>query len=259
MATYRFILVEERSPGVLLVTLNRPQQLNALSAGLLGELGSALLAAAEDKAVRAVVLAGNERSFSAGADIKEMVAEGIAAIDNPARAQAQWHIARFPKPLIAAVEGYCYGGGHELALTCDMIIAGENARFGQPEIDIGVIPGDGGTQRIPRVAGKGLAMKMCLLGEPIDARTALAAGLAAEVVPAGQALPRALELAAKIAAKAPVAVRLAKQAVLAAFSTTLEQGLGVERQAARLAFTTEDQKEGMAAFVEKRPPQFTGR
>jgi enoyl-CoA hydratase/carnithine racemase len=259
MVSYRFILVEQPSPGVLLITLNRPQQLNALSSGLLGELGSALLAAAEDGAVRAVVLAGNERAFSAGADIKEMVAEGLAAIDNFARAEAQRRIAHFPKALIAAVEGYCLGGGHELALTADIIIAGEKARFGQPEIDIGVIPGDGGTQRIPRVAGKSLAMKICLTGEPIDAQTALAAGLVAEVVPAGKALARALELAAKIAAKAPVAVRLTKQAVLAAFSTTLEQGLEAERQAARLAFTTEDQKEGMAAFVEKRPPRFTGR
>ncbi len=259
MANYRFILVEQPSPGVLQITLNRPQQLNALSSGLLGELGSALLAAAQDAAVRAVVLAGNERAFSAGADIKEMVAEGLGAIDNPARAEAQARIARFPKPLIAAVEGYCYGGGNELALTCDIIIAGQNARFGQPEIDIGVIPGDGGTQHIPRVAGKSLAMLLCLLGEPIDAQTALAAGLVAEVVPAGKALGRALELAVKLAAKAPVAVRLAKQAVLAAFSTTLEQGLEAERQAARLAFATEDQKEGMAAFVEKRPPRFTGR
>ncbi len=259
MAEYRFILTEDVRPGVRLLTLNRPRQLNALSGGLLREVGEALFAAAGEEAVRAVVLTGSERAFSAGADIKEMVAEGFAAIDDALRQEAWRRIERFPKPLIAAVNGYCLGGGHELALTADLIIAGEGARFGQPEIDIGVLPGDGGTQRITRVAGKSLAMKMILTGETIDAQTALAAGLVAEVVGAEKTLERALELAERIAAKPPVAVRLAKQAVLAAFSTSLEQGLEAERQGARLCFTTADQKEGMAAFVEKRPPRFIGR
>jgi enoyl-CoA hydratase len=244
---------------VLLVTLNRPKQLNALSGALLGELGQAMRAAAEDESVRCVVLAGNERVFSAGADIKEMTAAGIAAIDNAARQEAWRRIERFPKPLVAAVAGHCLGGGHELAMLADIVVAGEDARFGQPEINLGILPGGGATQRLTRAVGKSLAMKLILTGEPIDARTALAAGLVAEVVPTARALERAIELAGKIAEKSPVAARLAKGAVLAAFDTPLAQGLEAERQAVRLAFTTADRIEGMAAFVEKRPPRFTGR
>ena len=259
MSGYQFIRVETAQAGVVVATLNRPKQLNALSGALLNELGQAMLAAAEDESVRCVVLAGNERVFSAGADIKEMTAAGIAAIDNAARQEAWRRIERFPKPLVAAVAGYCLGGGHELAMLADIVVAGEDARFGQPEINLGILPGDGATQRLTRAVGKSLAMKLILTGEPIDARTAFAAGLVAEVVPTARTLDRALELAGKIAEKSPVATRLAKGAVLAAFDTPLAQGLEAERQAVRLAFTTADRIEGMAAFVEKRPPRFTGR
>ena len=254
----RPILVEPRAAGVLLVTLNRPQQLNALSGALIEALGQTLFDAAADRNVRCVVLTGSERVFSAGADIKEMASRGIAAIDYPARQEAWRRIERFPKPLAAAVEGLCLGGGHELALLADIIIAGETARFGQPEITIGILPGDGATQRIARVAGKSLAMKMILGGETIDAAGALAAGLIAEAVPAGKALARALEIAGKIAEMPPIAAQLAKQAVLAAYESPLSQGLAAERQAIRLAFHTADQKEGMAAFIEKRPARFRG-
>lgn len=246
------------SPGVLQLTLDRPAQRNALSAGLLVELAGLLEAASRDPEIRCVVLAGNERFFSAGADIKEMARDGFAAIDSPAR-QAAWRsVETFPKPLVAAVEGICFGGGAELMMLADIVVAGEGARFGQPEINIGILPGDGATQRLTRVVGKALAMRMILTGEPIEASLAVQAGLVSEVVRTGQALAKAREIAATIATKSPAAARLAKEAVLAAYDTSLSAGLLVERRAIRHAFTTSDQREGMAAFVEKRPPAFTG-
>lgn len=252
------VLREPPQDGVMVVTLNRPHKRNALSRALLIELAGLCADAASDPQVRCVVLTGGPTFFCAGADITEMQAWGFAALEHTGR-QAAWDaIAAFPKPLIAAVEGICFGGGHELAMLADMIIASQTARFGQPEINIGILPGDGATQRVTRVAGKSLAMKMMLTGEPIDAATALAAGLAAEVVPAGQALERACELARIIATKPPIAARLVKEAVLAAYDTPLAAGLQVERRAIRHAFTTQDQKEGMAAFAEKRPPRFQG-
>ncbi|MFQ5773548.1 MAG: enoyl-CoA hydratase-related protein [Kiloniellaceae bacterium] len=246
-------------PGVLLLTLNRPDKRNALSAALLIELAQVLDGAAADEAVRCAVLAGDERAFSAGADITEMVERGLAAIEDTRRQRAWRAIETFAKPLVAAVQGFAFGGGHELAMLADIVIAGEHARFGQPEINIGVMPGDGGTQRITRVAGKSLAMKMILTGEPIDAEAALRAGLVAEVVAHGRVLDRALEIAQAIAEKPPITLRLAKQAVLAAYDTPLAAGLREERQAIALAFGTEDRAEGMKAFLEKRPPKFKGR
>ena len=252
------ILCTTPRPGVLLVTLNRPEKLNALNAEMLGALAAALDDARSDEAVRCVVLAGNDRAFCAGTDITEMVEQGLAAIESPRRDRAWKAIESFPKPIVAAVAGLALGGGHELAMVCDIVIAGGNARFSQPEINIGILPGDGATQRIPRQIGKSLAMKMILTGEPIDAETALRAGLVADVVPQDETLERALDIAANIAEKPPIAARLAKQAVLAAYDTTLSAGLKAERHALSLAFDTEDRKEGMAAFVEKRRPKFKG-
>lgn len=243
---------------VRIVTLNRTSKRNALSNDLIAQLGASLRQAALNEDVRCVVLCGHEAFFSAGADIKEMQQRGFEAIDNPARRSAWRDIANFPKPLIAAVEGICFGGGHELALLADIAIAGEGARFAQPEINIGILPGDGATQRLTRVAGKSLAMLMILTGQSISARAAMQAGLVAEVVESGQAQARALEIAELIAQKPPRSTELAKVAVLAAFQTTLDAGLEFERQAIRCAFDTADQQEGMNAFFEKRSPNYRG-
>ncbi|MCK1621732.1 enoyl-CoA hydratase/isomerase family protein [Bradyrhizobium sp. 160] len=243
---------------VRVVTLNRTSKRNALSNDLIAQLGASLRDAALNEDVRCVVLCGHEAFFSAGADIKEMQQRGFEAIDNPARRSAWRDIANFPKPLIAAVEGICFGGGHELALLADIAIAGEGARFAQPEINIGIFPGDGATQRLTRVAGKSLAMLMILTGQSISARAAMQAGLVAEVVESGQAQARALEIAELIAQKPPRSTELAKVAVLAAFQTTLDAGLEFERQAIRCAFNTADQQEGMNAFFEKRSPNYRG-
>jgi enoyl-CoA hydratase len=247
------------SPHVLQLTLNRPSKRNALSNELIAALAACLRAAALNNDVRCVVLTGADTFFSAGADIKEMQQRGFEAIDNPARRLAWKDIANFPKPLIAAVEGICFGGGHELAMLADIIIAGETATFGQPEINIGILPGDGATQRLTRASGKSLAMMMILTGEAITAQTALRAGLIAQVVETGQAGMKGLAIAQSIAQKPPRSAELAKAAVLAAFQTTLDSGLEFERQAIRHAFTTEDQSEGMNAFFEKRPPDYRGR
>jgi enoyl-CoA hydratase len=229
-----------------------------LSNELIGELAAAFRHAALNDDVRCIVLCGNDAFFSAGADIKEMQQRGFEAIDNSGRRAAWRDIANFPKPIVAAVEGICFGGGHELALLADIVIAGEGAVFGQPEINIGILPGDGATQRLTRVAGKSLAMLMILTGESISARTAMQAGLVAEVVESGRAHARALEIAEIIAHKPPRSAELAKAAVLAAYQTTLDAGLEFERQAIRYAFTTSDKQEGMNAFFEKRAPSYRG-
>ncbi|MDP7539883.1 MAG: enoyl-CoA hydratase-related protein [Alphaproteobacteria bacterium] len=248
-----------RDEGVLLLTLNRPRQRNALSGELIHAIAETLSAAAGDDAVRCAVITGSDGVFSAGADIKEFITDGIDALDNVGR-NADWtRIERFPKPLVAAVEGFAFGGGHELMLLADVIVAAEDARFGQPEIDIGVLPGDGGTQRVTRIAGKPLAMLMIMGGEPIDAQTALAAGLVSTLVVPGTACDEAMALAKVLAAKPPVALRMAKQAVLAAYETSLAAGTVMERQAVCRAFETEDRIEGMTAFKEKRDPVFKGR
>jgi enoyl-CoA hydratase len=255
----KLVLQSTPFPHVVQLTLNRLSKRNALSNEVIAELAAAFRATAQDESVRCVVICGGEDFFSAGADIKEMQQRGFEAIDNLARRSAWKDISGFAKPLIAAVDGICYGGGHELALLADIVIAGEGASFGQPEISIGILPGDGATQRLTRVAGKSLAMLMILTGEPIDAATALRNGLVAQVVEAGQALPRALAIAEQISKKPPRSAELAKAAVLAAYQTTLDAGLEVERQAIRYAFTTDDQTEGMKAFFEKRPPRYVGR
>jgi len=255
----RLVIRSAPSMHVVQVMLNRPAKRNALSNELITELAAALRAASQDETIRCVVICGTQGVFSAGADIGEMQQRGFEAIDNRTRRNAWNDISDFAKPLIAAVDGICYGGGHELALLADIVIAGAGATFGQPEINIGILPGDGATQRLTRVAGKSLAMLMILTGEPIDAAAALRSGLVAEVVESGKALQRALAIAEMIAKKPPRSTELAKAAVLAAYYTNLDAGLEFERQAVRYAFTTDDQTEGMKAFFEKRPPKYAGR
>ncbi len=252
-------LIYEVQDGVATLALNRPDARNALNNALLGEIAAALDAAAADEAVRVAIVTGGPKVFAAGADIKEMAALDMIGVMNDPRPGWWRRIAAFPKPLIAAVNGYALGGGCELMMHADIVIAGAGAQFGQPEINLGIIPGAGGTQRLIRAVGKPLAMKLVLSGEFIDAATALQAGLVAEVVADDQPLERARALAAKIASKGPVAVRLAKESLLKAFETTLESGLAFERKAFILLAATEDRAEGIAAFTEKRAPQFKGR
>ena len=216
-------------------------------------------AARDDEDVRAVVLTGSDKVFAAGADIKELATRTpVASLTDP-RPRHYERIRKFPKPLIAAVNGFALGGGCELSMHCDITIAGAGAKFGQPEVNLGIIPGAGGTQRMTRIAGQQIAMKLCLSGELIDAAEAKLVGLVAEVVPDDQTLPRALALAETIAAKAPVAVRLAKEAVLNALDLPLEAGLLFERKAFSTVLATHDFREGTSAFLEKRKPKFEGR
>lgn len=258
MSTYTDILVETHG-RVGLVRLNRPQALNALRGQLLDELWQALSAFDQDDAIGAMVITGNERAFSAGADIKEMA--DASPVDLMARNMSdRWHrLARLRKPLIAAVSGFCLGGGSELALTCDMIVASESALFGQPEINIGIIPGGGGTQRLARSVGKAVAMEMVLNDRRLNAQEALQHGLVNRVVPVELCLEEALTLAQQIADRAPVAVQVGKAAVNKAYEMTLAEGLALEQHYFYTLFATEDQKEGMAAFIEKRKPAWQGR
>ncbi len=260
MSAEPLILVErDEERHVALLRFNRPKQLNALNGEVMDELCSALEALDRDEAVRVMVVTGNERAFAAGADIGEMAEASPIDMLRTNRI-AQWdRVRRIGKPVIAAVAGWCLGGGCELAMAMDLIIAAESARFGQPEIKLGVIPGAGGTQRLTRAVGKSIAMEMILTGEPIDAREAHRLGLVARVVPNELLIEDALELAARIATKSPLALRLAKEAVNAAYEMSLSDALGHERRLFYLLFGSEDQKEGMAAFLEKRDPDFTGR
>jgi enoyl-CoA hydratase len=255
---YEFIQVE-LDPPVGVVTLNRPKVLNALSPELIGEVSAALGEMDRDDSVRAVVLTGGPKVFAAGADIGDMAERG--PIDQLRRDQTgRWAaISGLTKPLIAAVNGYALGGGCELALMCDLVIAGDSARFGQPEINLGIIAGAGGTQRWPRTAGKYVAMEVNLTGVPITARRAYQLGLVNKVVPAELTIEVAKRLARQIAEKPPLAARVAKEAVNAALETPLQQGLAAERRSFYFLFATEDQKEGMRAFLEKRRGQFRGR
>lgn len=257
---YTFIEVDPQyQPYTALIRLNRPKELNALNLELMGELRDALKELDKDDTVRVIVLTGNERAFAAGADIKQMA--GKSAIDMLQIDQfSTWdQIKKTKKPLIAAVSGFALGGGCELAMTCDMIVASESAQFGQPEIKIGVMPGAGGTQRLTKAIGKARAMEMVLTGKFITAAEALAAGLINRVVPVPIYLTEAMRLAATVASMSPVATQLAKEAVNQSFNTSLDEGLLLERKNFYLLFASEDQKEGMAAFVEKRPPNFTGK
>jgi enoyl-CoA hydratase len=255
---YQFIKVTVEGL-IATIQLNRPEVLNALNLQLMDEVLSALDSLEKDDQVRCVVITGNERAFAAGADIKEMA--GASSTEMLQRDQfARWdRIRRFKKPLIAAVSGYALGGGNELAMLCDMIVASETAQFGQPEINIGVMPGAGGTQRLTRAVGKAIAMEMVLAGRMLSAREAMQYGLVNRVVPIEVYLTEAKRLAAQIAEKAPISVQLAKDAVLKAFDVPLQEGLHFERKNFYLLFGTEDQKEGMAAFVEKRKPDFKGK
>jgi enoyl-CoA hydratase len=253
------IVVDRPADGVVKLTLNRPDVRNALRTQTLAEIAAELAAAAADDGVRAVVITGGLKYFAAGADIREMAPLGPVEILTHER-QRHWKvIAGFPKPLIAAVNGFALGGGCELALCADILVAGSNAQFGQPEINLGLIPGAGGTGRLARTVGKALTMQMVLTGQPIDAQTALAAGIAVEVDEPESALSRAVEIAAVIATRPPLAVRFAKEAVLRAFESPLSEALVAERQAFAVLAASHDRNEGIAAFLDKRPPRFTGR
>ncbi len=256
--TYQFILTETHD-NVGLVRLNRPKELNALNATLMEELMTALEDFDRDPAIGCLVVTGNERAFAAGADIKEMA--GAGTVDMLLRdAISRWdRLKRVKKPVIAAVSGFCLGGGNELAMACDMIVASETARFGQPEINIGVMPGAGGTQRLTRVVGKALAMEVVLNGRMLTADEAARFGLVNRVVPVEVYLDEALKLAQEVAARAPLAIRLAKESVNNAFETSLADGLADERRTFYVLFSSEDQKEGMAAFVEKRKAEWRGK
>jgi len=252
---YETLIVETRGP-VGLITLNRPQALNALNRQLLEELVAALDVFAADDAVGAVVMTGSEKAFAAGADVKEMKTMSYVEAYGMDYASGWDRVSAFRKPLIAAVAGFALGGGCELAMMADFIIAAETAKFGQPEITLGILPGMGGTQRLVRAVGKAKAMDMVLTGRLIDAAEAERIGLAARVVAPEQLLDDALAAAGKIAAYSRPSVMMAKESVNRAFETTLAEGLRFERRVFHSLFATEDQKEGMAAFVEKRKPAF---
>jgi enoyl-CoA hydratase len=257
MATQFLTTTKESSYAI--IRLNRPEVLNALNLSMMVELVEVLEAFDKDEDVRCIIITGNERAFAAGADIHEMA--GATAIDMLQRDQfARWDkIRKVRKPLVAAVSGFALGGGCELAMICDIIIASETARFGQPEINIGVMPGAGGTQRLTRAVGKAMAMEMVLAGRMLSAEEALRWGLINKVVPVEHYLREAEVLASQIASKPPVAVRLAKESVLKAFDTTIEGGLEFERKNFYLLFASEDQREGMQAFLEKRRPEWKGK
>lgn len=242
-----------------LVRLNRPKQLNALNGELMERLAATLEELDADDGVGAMVVTGNERAFAAGVDISEMAGSGAIDMLLGSRVGQLDRIRRVTKPIIAAVNGWALGGGCELAMTLDLIIAGESAKLGQPEVNLGVIPGAGGTQRLARVIGKSKAMAMVLTGEPMTAAEAERAGLVARVVPDELVVEDALAMAALIATKGPLAVRLAKEAINASYEMALTDGLALERRLFYLLFASDDQKEGMAAFLEKRAPQFRGR
>jgi enoyl-CoA hydratase len=252
------VLVEREEP-IAVVLLNRPKQLNALSDELMNELVTALRELDRDESVRAIVLGGSERAFAAGADIGELAHASAIGLYYARRVERWDAIRGLWTPLVAAVSGYCLGGGCELALACDLIVASESARFGQPETGLGIIPGAGGTQRWARAVGKALAMDVILSGRFLSAEEARAAGLVARVVARESWLDEAKRVAREIATKGPVATRLAKESIDRAFEGTLGLGLEYERRLLYLAFASEDAGEGLNAFVEKRPPEFEGR
>ena len=252
------VLVEREAP-IAVVLLNRPEALNALDDALMGELVDALEELDRDDTVRCIVLGGSERAFAAGADIGQM-AEASAIDMYEARRIDRWDaIRKIRTPIVAAVSGYCLGGGNELAMACDLIVASESAQFGQPETGLGIIPGAGGTQRLTRAIGKAKAMDVILSGRFLTAEEAERAGLVARVVAKEAWLEEAKAVARAIAAKGPIAQRLAKESVNRAFESSLETGLDFERRSLYLSFASEDAREGLAAFTEKRKPEFRGR
>ncbi|GAB4521700.1 MAG: enoyl-CoA hydratase [Anaerolineales bacterium] len=254
---YQTILIEEIG-RVGLIRLNRPEALNALNSTMINEIMDALEACDARPDIGAMVLTGSERAFAAGADIKEMASESAVGILQRDHIASFDRIMRIRKPVIAAVSGWCLGGGNELAMSCDMIIASESAQFGQPEINLGVIPGAGGTQRLTRAVGKALAMEIVLNDRRLSAEEALRLGLVNRVVPVERYLQEALALAQAIAGRAPLAVRFGKEAINHAFESFLADGLADERRAFYFCFASEDQKEGMQAFMEKRPATWKG-
>ncbi len=257
--TFETILLDKQD-GVGTITLNRPEALNALNGLLLSELGSALLALDSDDDIGAVIVTGSEKAFAAGADIKEMSEQNFADVLKENKfAEINEVFAKVRKPVIAAVSGYALGGGCEIAMACDFIIAAENAKFGQPEIKLGVIPGIGGSQRLTRLVGKSKAMDMMLTGRMMDAEEAERAGLISRIVPTEDLQENVFEVASSIAELSAPSVSLAKEVTNRALETTLQEGLLFERRVFHPLFSTEDQKEGMNAFIEKRQPQFKNR
>ena len=260
MTDEQLVLVERHDDArTALVRINRPKQLNALNGPTMDALCDALETLDRDDGIRAVVVTGNERAFAAGADIGELAAGTPISLYENRRIDAWDSIRAVRTPIVAAVSGFCLGGGCELAMLCDLIVASESAKFGQPEINLGVLPGAGGTQRLTRAVGKALAMDMILTGRMLSAREALAFGLVARVVAQEAWLTEAKRVAGEIAAKSPISVRLAKEAVDKAFEAPLQVGVEFERRAFYLARASEDATEGLNAFIEKRPPDFRGR
>lgn len=255
---YENIRVEKRG-RVALVTLNRPKALNALNSELIAELNAALALFESDDKIGCVVLTGSEKAFAAGADIKEMSSLSFVEAYKTDFITSWDHVSRFRKPIIAAVAGYALGGGCELAMMCDFILAADNAKFGQPEITLGVMPGAGGTQRLTRFVGKSKAMDLCLTGRMMDAAEAERCGLVSRVVPAAELVDEAVKAAEKIASFSLPAVMMTKEAVNRSYETTLSEGLRFERRVFHSMFALDDQKEGMAAFAEKRPANFRNR
>ena len=247
------------APGVSVIQLNRPEALNALNLGLMTELVEALTSLDNDPDTKAIIIHGNDKAFAAGADIKQMAEKSAIEMLEADMLQIWGRIKRVKKPLIAAISGFTLGGGCELAMACDMIVASETALLGQPEIKIGIMPGCGGTQRLTRAIGKARAMEMVLAGKMIKAHEALDFGLINQVVPVEMYLQEAFGLAKKVASMAPVAAQLAKDSVNKAFETHLDEGLQYERKNYYLTYATQDQKEGMKAFIEKRKPNYTGK
>lgn len=253
------LLTERPAEGVCVLRLNRPDKRNALATDLLAAIADALDRLASDAATRCVVITGSDRVFAAGADINQLaLMDAAAAVADPR--PALWaRVRAFPKPLIAAVEGWSLGAGNELVMCCDLAIAGEGAKFGQPETNLGIVPGAGGTATLPRLVGRSLAMRMVLTGEPVGARDALAAGLVSEVVPDGDALATAVGLAEKIARRAPLAMQRAKQLVRSAFDLPHGDHLSLEREGFAALFDTADKREGVTAFLERRQPEWSGQ
>ena len=256
---YEFILAETRGK-VGLVTLNRPRQMNALNPKLMQELADAMYAFDADDNVGAIVITGNEKAFAAGADIVAMKDWDFIEVYRSDYITRDWeHIRKIRKPVIAAVAGYALGGGNELAMACDIVIAADNAKFGQPEVNLGILPGAGGTQRLPRAVGKAKAMDLCLTARTMDAAEAERSGLVSRVVPLDKLMEEAMAVAGKIAAYSLPVVMMIKESVNRAFESSLTEGILFERRLFHSGFALDDQKEGMAAFVEKRKPAFKNR
>lgn len=256
--TYEYIIARQEG-RVGIIQLNRPKALNALNVPLIAELVTELKRMDDDESIGAVILTGNERAFAAGADIKEMAEASAIYMLSRNQFKAWEEITRFSKPLIAAVSGFALGGGCELMMHCDMVIASESAQFGQPEINLGIMPGAGGTQRLTKAIGKVKAMELIMTGDMITADEALKLGLINRVVPVESYMEEAIQLAARIADKAPIALKMIKEAVNKAVDVPLQEGLDFERKSFYLLFASEDQKEGMKAFVEKRKADFKGK